>query len=256
MAIGMILRNARIAKQLTESQVAEMTRMKIQIVQDLEKDDFHRIAATIYGKGFIKLYAECVGLDPQPLINDYMRTATGGNSPSLITKGVQSDAHEKHKTPVKRKIKAHKRDNPPTAPIRQEESEQTLAGDDIDTAEEDLFSYTRKKNTIVDDEIRREEEPASHTVSSEPSFWISLSHKVAIFITKSKECTIEQFNRLADIQWGDTPIKIIGSTVVALFVLLIIVIGVKSCSHNSTNDGDTTHSILQTPASPPEPYFD
>jgi cytoskeletal protein RodZ len=77
MAIGPTLQDARLKKQLTTSQVAEITRMKVQIVDDLEHDDFHRIAATIYGKGFIKLFAECVDLDPKQLIADYMRSVKG-----------------------------------------------------------------------------------------------------------------------------------------------------------------------------------
>ncbi len=83
MAIGPTLREARQQKQLTTSQVAEMTRMKVQIVDDLENDDFHRIAATIYGKGFIKLYAELVELDPEPLIADYMEQAGAPQAPKL-----------------------------------------------------------------------------------------------------------------------------------------------------------------------------
>jgi len=83
MAIGPTLREARQQKQLTTSQVAEITRMKVQIVDDLENDDFHRIAATIYGKGFIKLFAECVELDPEPLITDYLHQVGSPQPPKL-----------------------------------------------------------------------------------------------------------------------------------------------------------------------------
>ena len=46
--------------------------MKVQIVEALEQEDFAKIAAPIYAKGFIKLYAEYVGLDPKPLIDEYI----------------------------------------------------------------------------------------------------------------------------------------------------------------------------------------
>ena len=55
MAIGPTLRQAREAKGMTTSEVARVTRMMVQLVEDLEKDDFGRIAAPIYGRGFIKL---------------------------------------------------------------------------------------------------------------------------------------------------------------------------------------------------------
>ena len=65
--VGAILREAREKKGLSTSEVALATRMKVQIVEEIEHDDFSRIAAPIYAKGFIKLYAECVGVDPMPL---------------------------------------------------------------------------------------------------------------------------------------------------------------------------------------------
>ncbi|MGQ9661735.1 MAG: helix-turn-helix domain-containing protein [Kiritimatiellia bacterium] len=79
-AIGEQLRKARIARGLTPSQVAVATRMKVQTVAAIEDEDFGRIAAPIYAKGFIKLYARCVGLDPGPLIEEYAaRFATDKN---------------------------------------------------------------------------------------------------------------------------------------------------------------------------------
>ena len=44
------------------------------------------MAATIYGKGFIRLFAECVGLDPKPLVADYVRSVEG-DTPSLLRGG-------------------------------------------------------------------------------------------------------------------------------------------------------------------------
>ncbi len=71
MQFGETLRKAREAKGLTHSQVAEETHMLVQIVQDMENEDFHRIAAAIYGRGFVRLFAECVGLDPRPLVAEF-----------------------------------------------------------------------------------------------------------------------------------------------------------------------------------------
>jgi transcriptional regulator with XRE-family HTH domain len=79
---GSSLREAREAKGLSMSDVASSTHIKVQIIEDLEENDFSRIAAPIYGKGFIKLYAEFLGLEPQPLLDAYLkRMASGGSSP-------------------------------------------------------------------------------------------------------------------------------------------------------------------------------
>lgn len=83
MPVGELLRNARLEKKLTVAQVAAETRLKPHIIEELERDDFSRITAPVYGKGFIKLYAEYVGLDPIPLINDYMHHHARFVKPSL-----------------------------------------------------------------------------------------------------------------------------------------------------------------------------
>ena len=70
--LGQILKEAREKKGVTASQAAAATRMKIQTVEALERDDFSRMAAPMYSKGFIKLYAEYLGLDPAPLVREYM----------------------------------------------------------------------------------------------------------------------------------------------------------------------------------------
>ena len=83
MALGEQLREARRGKEQTQSQVAAATRMKVQIVEALEAENFACIPAPIYAKGFIRLYAEHVGLDPEPLIREYVETFVGDAAPSL-----------------------------------------------------------------------------------------------------------------------------------------------------------------------------
>ena len=83
MTLGQQLRDARLSRNLTVSEVAAATRMKSQYVAALENDDFSCFAAPIYGKGFIRLYAEYVGLDPAPLVDEYMGTQEPPPSPTL-----------------------------------------------------------------------------------------------------------------------------------------------------------------------------
>jgi transcriptional regulator with XRE-family HTH domain len=69
--VGQILREARERKGLTVAQAVEGTRSKSQVIQQLEQDDFSRFPAPIYTRGFIKLYAEFLGLDASELISLY-----------------------------------------------------------------------------------------------------------------------------------------------------------------------------------------
>jgi transcriptional regulator with XRE-family HTH domain len=73
MSLGNTLRAAREACGITTSELAARTHMLVQIVEGLEKEDFRRIPAPIYGRGFIKLYCEAVNLDPKPLQAEFMQ---------------------------------------------------------------------------------------------------------------------------------------------------------------------------------------
>ena len=91
-SFGETLRNAREAKGLTTSQIAAKTRMLVQIVEEMENEDFHRIAAPIYGRGFVRLYAECVDLDPLPLVKEFMDIYEGRRAPIVRTRDVPVQA--------------------------------------------------------------------------------------------------------------------------------------------------------------------
>ena len=80
--LGRTLKAAREAKGLTASQVADVTHMLVQVVEGLEKEDFSRIVAPIYGRGFVKLYCEAVGLEPKPLVDAFMELYNGGRRPA------------------------------------------------------------------------------------------------------------------------------------------------------------------------------
>lgn len=69
--VGQILREARESKGISVAQAAERTHSKSQIILALEQDDYSRFPAPIYTRGFIKLYAELLGLDAPELISLY-----------------------------------------------------------------------------------------------------------------------------------------------------------------------------------------
>ena len=80
---GKTLRAAREAKGITISQIAEKTHMLVQIVEGLEKEDFTKIVAPIYGRGFVKLYCEAVGLDSRALVEEFMEIYSGNREPVI-----------------------------------------------------------------------------------------------------------------------------------------------------------------------------
>ncbi|MDD2600701.1 MAG: helix-turn-helix domain-containing protein [Kiritimatiellae bacterium] len=101
MALGKTLKNAREAMGLSPTDVAEQTNMMVQIVEELENENFHRIAAPIYGRGFLKLYAELLGIDPQPLIDEFMDICSGKIVPELRKRELDGvPAQEKPPVPL------------------------------------------------------------------------------------------------------------------------------------------------------------
>jgi len=90
-SFGETLRAAREAKGLSCSQVAAQTHMLVQIVEEMEREDFHRIPAPIYGRGFVRLFANCVGLDPIPLVREFMDIYEGRRAPSASIREVPAE---------------------------------------------------------------------------------------------------------------------------------------------------------------------
>ena len=77
---GKTLRDAREAKGLSVAQLADVTHMTVNTINELESEDFTHIPAPIYGRGFVKLYCETVGLDPKPLIAEFMDILNGNRA--------------------------------------------------------------------------------------------------------------------------------------------------------------------------------
>jgi len=76
-SIGENLREARHRKKVSLEDASRATRIKIDILEQLEADEFDRLAAPTYTKGFLKLYAEYLGLDGPTIVEAYLRSQGG-----------------------------------------------------------------------------------------------------------------------------------------------------------------------------------
>ena len=80
---GKTLREAREAKGLTIEQVADTTRIMPSMIEALEAENFSKIAAPLYGRGFVKLYCTAIGLDPEPLVAEFMEIYNGNRDTGI-----------------------------------------------------------------------------------------------------------------------------------------------------------------------------
>ncbi len=86
MALGKILRETREQQGYSVTQVAEATHMMSQMVEELEREDFHRVAAPLYGRGFVKMYAEFLNIDADPLVKEFNDIYSGARRPAVATR--------------------------------------------------------------------------------------------------------------------------------------------------------------------------
>ena len=69
--LGEKLRQAREARDISISEVAEQTRISALYIKSIEEDDYRTLPGGIFNKGFVKSYAKYVGVDEQEALQDY-----------------------------------------------------------------------------------------------------------------------------------------------------------------------------------------
>ncbi len=69
--IGQKLKAAREKSGLSPSDVAKAIRAKTEYVTAIERDEFHKLIAPIYARGFVKLYAQHLQLDPIQFLRQF-----------------------------------------------------------------------------------------------------------------------------------------------------------------------------------------
>jgi cytoskeletal protein RodZ len=78
-AIGQKLKAAREGQGLSLRQIYERTKIPINHLQAIDSGQPDDLPEPVYVAGFIKRYAECIGLDGQVLADEYRRTDSNGN---------------------------------------------------------------------------------------------------------------------------------------------------------------------------------
>lgn len=77
---GHILREARETKGLTIKDVQQKIRINVAYIEALEQGEYDTLPSPVHARGFLRNYARHLGLDPQPLLEQYERQL-GGNAP-------------------------------------------------------------------------------------------------------------------------------------------------------------------------------
>lgn len=70
-SFGARLRRHREEQQIALSTIVEQTRIKLTLLEDLERDDVSHWPAGIFRRAFIRSYAKAVGLDPDTTVREF-----------------------------------------------------------------------------------------------------------------------------------------------------------------------------------------
>ncbi len=67
-SVGEKLRDARLGKNLSLEEVYRVTKIHLPVLEALEQDRAHNFLSFVYIKGFLKTYAQYLGLDAHKLL--------------------------------------------------------------------------------------------------------------------------------------------------------------------------------------------
>ena len=97
--IGNSLREARYRQQLELSEIEQATKIRARYLQALEEEEFDSLPAQAYVKGFLRNYAEYLGLDGQLYVDEYnSRYGVGEEEPSQpVVARRTSRVHARHR---------------------------------------------------------------------------------------------------------------------------------------------------------------
>lgn len=281
MALGEILRVARENIGVTPSQVAAATRMKVQMVEDLEREDFSRIAAPIYGKGFIRLYAEYLAIEAGPLVEEYVTRFVESKMPSL-----KSESGSSAPTPVPAmKQTAPPEPEPPPAteppienlPPDPVQSQDTTVREADEPTEQlppdDLFAMADREATLPDGSPswNAEDTPLFAGIEpADPDQGPTPEEPMAPAATGAEEedqqetepqSWQEWVEGVKNIRFSESPVTMIsvGLVVVVLLIFVASSLSRYGCRADRDDVPLTTEEIeqeLRLAIDPPEPYVD
>jgi curved DNA-binding protein CbpA len=77
---GPVIKLLREQRGLSVRNIAEMTKVSVRYLELIEEENFKKLPARAYVRGFLMLYAKALGYDPDRMTSDYLKrydTATG-----------------------------------------------------------------------------------------------------------------------------------------------------------------------------------
>src|ERR671927_1654065 len=95
--IGTSLREARARRKLSYDQVEAETKIRAKYIRCLEDEDFDVLPSGTYVKGFLRTYADYLGLDGQLYVDEYNSRYVVGEEEEPVLRPRRSSAGRAHR---------------------------------------------------------------------------------------------------------------------------------------------------------------
>ena len=89
-SFGEVLRRERELRQITLREISEATKINLRYLEALERDDFRHLPGGVFNKGFVRAFAQHIGVDAETMVDAYLeeqRNQTGGDAAVIPVEG-------------------------------------------------------------------------------------------------------------------------------------------------------------------------
>jgi cytoskeletal protein RodZ len=92
-SFGETLKRERELRQISLREIAEATKINLRYLDALERDDFRHLPGGVFNKGFVRAYAQFIGIDPETMVTAYLEEDGRQQSRAARAGGPTPQAH-------------------------------------------------------------------------------------------------------------------------------------------------------------------
>jgi len=93
-SFGETLKRERELRQISLREIAEATKINLRYLDALERDDFRHLPGGVFNKGFVRAYAQFIGIDPEAMVMAYLQEEARQLTRTNRAGGAAPNVHE------------------------------------------------------------------------------------------------------------------------------------------------------------------
>jgi len=98
-SFGETLRRERELRQISLREISEATKINLRYLDALERDDFRHLPGGVFNKGFVRAYAQFIGIDPETMVTAYLEEEGRQEARASRVGGTTAAVHETTEPP-------------------------------------------------------------------------------------------------------------------------------------------------------------